>query len=233
VSSTVAGAAGATTPLAAGTATAVALARDYTGSPVWKGAGRVEYRFSDVENSRLSTLAVTRRLTDDWSLIVRNVSLSSHAPVVESAAGRAEPQRLPEHIAHLLSFDSLTITGHADVTGKPAQNLLLSQRRAATVAAELAVDGVDATKITAVGVGSAEPIAVCDKALRHQHRSQYLACLEPDRRVTLDLVGTAAPLTAVGTARAGGKRLPGAPPSPTKRVAGGPFSAFFRDFTGD
>jgi hypothetical protein len=58
-------------------ATAVALGLDYVGSPVWKTAERVEYRFGDVQNEWLSTFAVTRKLTDDWSLIGRNIYLSA------------------------------------------------------------------------------------------------------------------------------------------------------------
>jgi len=63
--------------LGAQTATALALGLDYTGSPLWKAAERIEYRFSDVQTNWLSTLAVTRKLSDDWSLIGRNVYLSA------------------------------------------------------------------------------------------------------------------------------------------------------------
>ena len=68
-----------TSSLLVGTQTATALATglDYTASPLWKMAERVEYRFSDVQTNWLSTLAVTRKLSDDWSLIGRNVYLSA------------------------------------------------------------------------------------------------------------------------------------------------------------
>lgn len=60
-------------------ATALALGLDYVGSPVWKTAERIEYRFSAAQTEWLSTLAVTRKLSDDWSLIGRNIYLSATA----------------------------------------------------------------------------------------------------------------------------------------------------------
>ncbi len=82
-------------------ATAVALGLDYTGSPLWKGAGRIEYRFSDVQTNWLSTLAATRKLSDDWSLIGRNVYLSSHAAGAEAAGGHQDEDRLQLGVAYL------------------------------------------------------------------------------------------------------------------------------------
>ena len=107
-------------------------------------------------------------------------------------AGRVELKALAVHIRELLDVASITVIGHADVTGTPVYNVALSKRRAATVAAELAADGVAAEKITAVGVGSTEPVVACSAALRHSHHSRYLTCLEPNRRVTVELAGTVA-----------------------------------------
>jgi hypothetical protein len=70
------------------TATSLALGLEYVGSPLWKAAERVEYRFSDVQDQWLSTLAVSRKLSDDWSLIGRNVYLSARTqePLSPTAA---------------------------------------------------------------------------------------------------------------------------------------------------
>jgi hypothetical protein len=57
-------------------ATALALGIDYVASPLWKTSERLEYRFSDVETDWLSTFAVLRKLSQDWSFIVRNIYLS-------------------------------------------------------------------------------------------------------------------------------------------------------------
>ncbi len=114
--------------------------------------------------------------------------------------GRAELHRLAVHIKGLAELTSVTVVGHADVTGTAAHNLALSQRRAATVAAELAGSGVDSAKITAVGVGSSEPVVSCKASLKRRHRTRYLTCLEPNRRVTIELAGTAAREAPAGDA---------------------------------
>ena len=77
------------------TATALAVSVDYVGSPLWKTAERVEYRFSDVQTDWLSTLALTRKLSDDWSLIGRNVYLAAKTlalgqPTVAAHQDRAQ-----------------------------------------------------------------------------------------------------------------------------------------------
>jgi hypothetical protein len=59
------------------TATALAVGVDYVASPLWKTSERLEYRFSDQETDWLSTFAVLRKLSQDWSLIARNIYLST------------------------------------------------------------------------------------------------------------------------------------------------------------
>jgi hypothetical protein len=75
-------------------ATALALGLDYAGSPLWKGAGRLEYRYSDVQDTWLSTLALIRKLSDDWSLIGRNVYLSARTLDPALQTGNQEQDRL-------------------------------------------------------------------------------------------------------------------------------------------
>ena len=54
------------------------------------------------------------------------------------------------------------IGGHTDDVGPPAQNLALSQRRAAAVAAYLAAKGVDGARLTAKGYGEDLPLVAND-----------------------------------------------------------------------
>jgi len=52
-----------------------------------------------------------------------------------------------------------SIVGHTDNVGSPASNLKLSERRAQAVALYLEAKGVPADKLSAKGMGDAEPIA--------------------------------------------------------------------------
>ncbi|MEO1630811.1 MAG: sodium/proton-translocating pyrophosphatase, partial [Bacteroidota bacterium] len=63
--------------------------------------------------------------------------------------------------ANLTAYSELGITveGHTDNTGAQETNDTLSQQRAQAVAGYLAGQGVDATRIAAVGYGDARPIA--------------------------------------------------------------------------
>lgn len=60
-------------------ATALAAGLEYIGSPLWKTSERLEYRFSDVQTNWLSTFALTRKLSDDWSFLGRNVYMDANS----------------------------------------------------------------------------------------------------------------------------------------------------------
>ncbi len=59
----------------------------------------------------------------------------------------------------------LKVEGHTDSTGLPEMNQKLSQDRAQTVASYLASKGIDSTRVTPVGMGSARPVAPNTTAL--------------------------------------------------------------------
>lgn len=101
-------------------------------------------------------------------------------------------ERLVAIAARLKSYSSIatiSIAGHTDRLGSDAYNDPLSQRRAATVLAYLESLGVKAAKAEAIGKGEREPVTKqCNDKLP---RAALIACLQPDRRVTIEVTGVA------------------------------------------
>ena len=80
----------------------------------------------------------------------------------------------------------ISVVGHADRLGNAAYNQRLSEQRANTVRELLVQDGVDASRITASGRGSNQPVSSCDAGLA---REALIECLRPDRRVEIEVRG--------------------------------------------
>jgi OOP family OmpA-OmpF porin len=100
-------------------------------------------------------------------------------------AARPELDALARAIA-ASPFENVRITGHTDRTGSPELNRKLSRQRASSVKAYLVAKGVPADKIVAEGRGSSEPRTKpsdCDGVVR----AQLGACLQPDRRVEIEV----------------------------------------------
>lgn len=79
--------------------------------------------------------------------------------------------------------------GHADRFGSDDYNQRLSERRAAAVKAYLMSKGVDNNRIHTEGRGEKQPVTKageCDGA----KSAKTIACLQPDRRVEVEVVGT-------------------------------------------
>ncbi|QHI97276.1 hypothetical protein GT347_04345 [Xylophilus rhododendri] len=71
-------------------AQAVAGGLEYSGSPLWRIGGRLEYRISDTQKTWLSSASAVRRLNQDWSVLARNLLLSSQGR--DTAAGQDHTQ---------------------------------------------------------------------------------------------------------------------------------------------
>jgi OmpA-OmpF porin, OOP family len=89
------------------------------------------------------------------------------------------------------AIDSLTIIGHTDRLGSAAYNLKLSQQRADTVKAYFESLGMKLGKVSTQGAGAAVPVTRADECKAGLARPALIDCLQPDRRVTLEVVGTA------------------------------------------
>lgn len=90
-----------------------------------------------------------------------------------------------------VEYDHVTIEGHTDRIGAQAYNEKLSLQRADAVKTYLVSRGaIPANKITTAGKGSSQPLTDVGACIGIQTSAAVIACLEPDRRVDLDVIGT-------------------------------------------
>jgi OOP family OmpA-OmpF porin len=89
------------------------------------------------------------------------------------------------------TFDSVSVEGFTDRLGKADYNQKLSQERADVVKAYLVETGnVDASKVRAVGKGEGTPLTLPDDCKGTAATAKLIACLQPDRRVEIEVAGT-------------------------------------------
>ena len=89
--------------------------------------------------------------------------------------------------------DTIVATGHTDRIGSVRYNQRLSERRAETVKKYLQSKGLDVGKITAIGRGKSEPVMkATDCRGPRMTRAAIRACLQPDRRVDIEVSGSKA-----------------------------------------
>lgn len=88
-------------------------------------------------------------------------------------------------------FDVITVEGHTDRLGSPAYNQRLSTRRAESVKTYLVTSGgLDPAKITTVGKSGADPVTKPGDCKGGKRSEKLIACLQPDRRVEVEVDGT-------------------------------------------
>ncbi|WP_176507258.1 MULTISPECIES: type VI secretion system membrane subunit TssM [Pseudomonas] len=113
------------------------------------------------------------------------------------AFGRADFQSLKNEGQNQLSaiaskllntpnIGKIVISGHADQLGDSQGNLQVSRQRAQTIRTYLVGKGVPAELVVAQGEGSRKPLVNCDM---QQPRAQLIKCLEPNRRVEIEVRG--------------------------------------------
>lgn len=87
------------------------------------------------------------------------------------------------------NVDVIHVTGHTDRLGTVAYNQKLSERRAHAVRDYLVTGGFAAEKIDAKGMGETQPMTATADCKGRQS-AKVIACLQPDRRVDVELQGT-------------------------------------------
>lgn len=87
-------------------------------------------------------------------------------------------------------YSTIAVEGNTDRLGSDAYNQKLSQERADAVKAYLiASAGIDSTKITSVGRGESNPVTKPEDCKGKQANAALIACLQPDRRVDVEVTG--------------------------------------------
>ena len=88
-------------------------------------------------------------------------------------------------------YESIRVEGHTDRMGSDAYNQTLSTRRAETVKNYLVTTGkVEPSRISAQGMGEGQPATAAGACPDSMARTARIACLQPDRRVDVEMTGT-------------------------------------------
>ena len=104
--------------------------------------------------------------------------------------GKATLDRLAENLVSCQAhIDGIALTGHTDRLGSEQYNYNLGLQRAQTVKTYLQGKGVQAP-ISVASAGESQPVTTACTGTRAT--AALKACLQPDRRVTVDISGTAA-----------------------------------------
>lgn len=88
-----------------------------------------------------------------------------------------------------VDYESIRVVGHTDRLGSAAHNADLSRRRAAAVVAYLARSGLSADRIVTSGAGETQPLPATAHCRGDTPTPALVACLQPDRRVDVQVDG--------------------------------------------
>lgn len=116
-------------------------------------------------------------------------SLFDFDQAVVKANGRRELDALAADLKDT-RYNVITVAGHTDRLGSDAYNRELSTRRAEAVKAYLVSTGIPASRIETRGLAASEPVTRSDDCKTTLPRAQRIVCLQPDRRVEVEVTGT-------------------------------------------
>ena len=89
------------------------------------------------------------------------------------------------------TFAVINVTGHTDRLGGAAHNQRLSESRASAVKNYLVdTGGIPVASISAKGVDGTAPVTKANDCVGRKPTPKLIACLQPDRRVDVEVTGT-------------------------------------------
>jgi len=91
--------------------------------------------------------------------------------------------------AKAINLEVILAVGHTDRIGGDAYNQKLSEKRAAAVKEYLVAKGIEANRVYTEGKGEKQPVTG-DKCKGNAKTKALIDCLQPDRRVDIEVIGT-------------------------------------------
>ena len=88
-----------------------------------------------------------------------------------------------------IKLEVIIAVGHADRFGTDKYNQKLSEKRAEAVKAYLVGKGMEANRVYTEGKGKKQPITKAGEC-KGAKSKKVIACLQPDRRVEIEVIGT-------------------------------------------
>ena len=110
----------------------------------------------------------------------------------DKAVLRAEGKaKLDELVAKAgqIKLEVILAVGHTDRLGSAGYNQKLSERRANAVKEYLVAKGIEANRIYTEGKGETQPVTG-DTCKGNAKTKALISCLQPDRRVDIEVIGT-------------------------------------------
>lgn len=102
--------------------------------------------------------------------------------------GKAKLDELADK-AKQIKLEVIIAVGHADRIGSEVYNQKLSEKRAASVKEYLVSKGVEASRVYTEGKGKKQPVTG-NKCKGNTKTKALIECLQPDRRVEIEVIGT-------------------------------------------
>jgi OOP family OmpA-OmpF porin len=102
--------------------------------------------------------------------------------------GKAKLDKLAGDIKGI-KLEVIIAVGHADRFGTDAYNQKLSEKRAESVKAYLVSKGIEPNRVYTEGKGEKQPITKADQC-KGPKSKKTIDCLQPDRRVEIEVIGT-------------------------------------------
>jgi OOP family OmpA-OmpF porin len=142
-----------------------------------------------------AAVVVAAPLAQPAPVVVTRVNLSADSlfgfdSSTVNANGKVALDKLSTDLRGV-QYDSIKVTGHADRLGSASYNDALSSRRANAVADYLVqAGGVVRGKVSASGAGETAPLTKAADCRGASPTPALVTCLQPDRRVEVEVHGT-------------------------------------------